>query len=315
MSKSPSMKLVVVILVFLGVGLFLRAISKIGNDETVVSKNSIMKVDLEGVIFNGKKFLKTLKKYSDEKDIKAFVISINSPGGAVGPSQEIYQALNKIRTEFKKPVVCVSTNLIASGGYYSAMGCDKLVVAPGALVGSIGVIMEFINLEKLYDWAKVSRYTITSGKYKDSGAEYRAMRDDERELFQEMINDVYGQFRKTVQDSRKLDDKTMDAYADGRVFSGVKAVDLGFADQVGMIDDAVKLAAQMANLGDDYELFEPKKHRPHMLEMLMDNQDDEDSLNELSEKIKTDIVSKGLREVVRAQYLNQPFYLMPGYWQ
>jgi protease-4 len=197
----------------------------------VVRHQSILHMDLNGVIMNGKKFLKHLKDYKDEKHIKAILININSPGGAVGPSQEIFTELKRFRDEIKKPVVCVSTGVIASGAYYAAMACDKLVVAPGALLGSIGVIMEFANLEKLYEWGKVSRYSITSGKFKDSGAEYRAMRDDERALFQDMINEVYSQFKTAVVEGRRLKEELVSEYADGRVMTGAKAVKLGFADQ------------------------------------------------------------------------------------
>gem|GEM_PF-439447 len=255
-------RLIIVAVIFFVIGFLLKITGKyVGPDEEHrVAQNSILHINLEGIILNGKKFTKNLNKYKEEKDIKAIVVDINSPGGAVGPSQEIYSSILRIRKELKKPVVCVSSGLLASGAYYSAVACDKIVVAPGAMVGSIGVIMEFANLEKLYDWAKVSRYTITSGKYKDSGSEYRSMREDERRLFQDMINEVYGQFRSAVKEGRKLNDEVLDFYADGRVFTGEKAVALGFADKSGYLEDGFKLAADLAGLGTQYEIFKvPKK--------------------------------------------------------
>ena len=179
--KNPFVKLLVVLLVIVGVVSLIRmGFKDRGEKKMIISKNGILQLELEGVIMNGKKFLKNLKKYREDKNVKAILVVIDSPGGSVGPSQEIYTELLRTRTEFKLPVICVSNGLVASGAYYSAAACDKLVVAKGALVGSIGVIMSFANLEKLYDWAKVTRYSITSGKFKDSGAEYRAMRSDEK---------------------------------------------------------------------------------------------------------------------------------------
>lgn len=290
-------------------------------DKHSVSKNEILHLEIKGVIMNGKKFLDQLKKYKDDSTVKAIVIDINSPGGAVGPSQEIFREISRAKEETKKPVVCVSTGLIASGGYYSALACDKIVVAPGTMIGSIGVIMEFANLEKLYEWAKVSRFTIKSGKFKDSGAEYRAMRDDEKQLFQEMIDEVYAQFRDQVVTSRKLKLELVNEYADGRVMTGAKAVKLGFADAEGTFEDAVVLAAEMAKLGSDYKLFKPKKPKMDFFDLLS-MEEDEDELNSLAE-VKNLLGKKagamGLQELAQAflktKYLNQPLFLMPGYWE
>ena len=316
-------KLLIIFLVFVGIG----ALLKMGGDffgeseRKVTAKNTILHLDMNGVILNGKKFLKNLKKYRDNDRVKAIVINNNSPGGAVGPSQEIYHEIRKVRDELKKPVICVTTGVMASGAYYSAVACDKIVVAPGALVGSIGVIMEFANLEKLYDWAKVSRYSITSGKFKDSGAEYRGMRDDEKALFQSMINEVYGQFKSTVMKERKLKEEVMNEYADGRVFTGTSAVKLGFADQEGFFDDAVKLAADVAKLGNNYEVFEVPKKKMSILDFGdKESDDDINSLAEYADLLKGKATGAGMnmegamKYLLRAQYLNQPLYMMPGYW-
>lgn len=293
-------------------------------EERVVSKNEILHLELNGVILNGKKFLGQLKRYQKDKTIKAIVIDINSPGGAVGPSQEIYYEILRAKKETGKPVICVTTGLMASGGYYSALACDQIVVAPGALVGSIGVIMEFANLEKLYDWAKISRYTITSGKFKDSGSEYRPMREDERELFQTMINEVYDQFRTTVATARNLSIEEVTKYADGRVMTGATAVKLKFADVEGTFEDAVRLAARQAKLDEnDYRIFKPKKDRLGLLDLIsLAGEDDEDDMNSVDEITKTvAAMSKKasaaeiVKSVLHTQYLNQPLYLMPGYWE
>lgn len=323
--KNPFVRFIVVILVIVGLVSTVKWISNMVGDKveesaTFVSKNSILQLDLEGVIMNGKKFLKKLKKYKDEDKIKAIVININSPGGAVGPSQEIYAAIKALKEQTKKPIICNSSGLLASGAYYSAVACDKIVVAPGALVGSIGVIMEFANLEKLYDWAKVSRYSINSGKFKDSGAEYRAMRPDEKALFQDLINDVYGQFKQAVIDGRKMKEDVVTQYADGRVMTGKQAVALGFADQLGTLDDAIKLAADTAGVGNDYKLFEAPKKKPSFWDLL--EQQDEDDLNSVDEAARffskytgDKAMEASVRKVLRVQGLNQPMLIMPGFWE
>ncbi len=271
-------------------------------------------------------FLNNLKKYADRDSVKAILIEINSPGGAVGPSQELYYEILRVKKETKKPVICVSTSLIASGGYYAAMACDKLIVTPGAMVGSIGVIMEFANLEDLYGWAKIKRYSIKSGKFKDSGAEYRAMRDDEKELFQDMIDEVYMQFKATVVEGRQLSDAVVSKYADGRVMTGAKAVELKFADQLGTFNDAVELAANVAKLGDkdDYDLFKPHREQGHWFDYLLDQRDDEDDLNSqvnsmFAANAPESVFEKGIdaamKKFLQTNLLNRPLYLMPGYWQ
>lgn len=321
MRGSPIKKFIVIILVFIGLGALVRmATSWTSSAETAVTaKNTILHLEMDGVILNGKKFLKNLKKYKDNDKVKAILVEINSPGGSVGPSQEIYTELKRVRDELKKPVICVSTGILASGAYYSAAACDKIVVAPGALVGSIGVIMEFANLQKLYDWAKVSRYSITSGRFKDSGAEYRDMRDDEKALFQDMINEVYGQFKQTVMDARGIKADVMDKYADGRVFTGAQAVKLGFADELGTYEDAVRLTAEIAKLGSNYEIFEIPKHKMSIFDF--GEADREDTLNGLAEyadmikSVKSDPLEVITKKILKTQYLNQPMLLMPGYWE
>lgn len=297
----------VLLFVFVSLFVFLVGSSTIslfgGNNRMkILRQNSILHMELDGVIVDGEKFLKALKKYREKNDIKAIVVEIDSPGGVVGPSQEIFAELKKTREEYKKPVVAVSPGLMASGAYYSAVAADKIIVAPGALVGSIGVIMEFANLERLYDWAKISRYTITTGKYKDSGAEYRSMREDERKLFQDMIDEVWLQFKEAVAQGRNMKLEEVEPYADGRVFTGATAVKLGFADEVGTVDRAFDLAAELAKI-DDYDIYEVPKGRPDFLELL------------LTEEPESKITDQVMNKVFRANLINRPLLLMPGVWQ
>ncbi len=311
MKKNPWLMLFILLVAFGALGFFIvgsSAIALFGHRSSMkmVAHDSILQLKLDGVIIDGEKFLKALKKYREEKDIKAIVIEINSPGGVVGPSQEINAEIKKTREEFKKPVVAVSAGLMASGAYYSAVAADKIVVAPGAMVGSIGVIMEFANLEKLYEWAKISRFTINTGKYKDSGSEYRAMRDDEKELFQNMINEVWVQFKTAVSEGRKLKMEEVEPYADGRVFTGSFAVEKGFADQEGTIESAYELAAQMAGI-EDYDIFEVPREKPSIFEFLTAQEDESSS--------SAKIMNLFLNKTINANLLNRPLMLMPGHWQ
>ena len=310
MKKNPWVMLGVLLFVFMSLFAFLvgsSAISLFGGEQKLrlISKNSILQLKRVGVFMDGERCLQALKNSREEKDIKAIVIEINSPGGVVGPSQEIYEEIKRTRTEFKKPVVAATSGMMASGAYYSAVAADKIIVAPGALVGSIGVIMEFANLEKLYDWAKISRYTITTGKYKDSGAEYRSMRDDERQLFQDMINEVWDQFKEAVATGRNMKKEQIEPYADGRVMTGAAAVKLGLADEVGTIDHAFDVAAEIADM-DDFEIFEVPKHRPGILDILNGNEDEASSEAKIAEQM--------MNKVFKANLLNRPLFLMPGYW-
>jgi len=308
------MRLCLIVLALIGLSAIIKSgVEKYSGKKSGVvnlNTNSILHLDLVGVILNGKQFLENLKEYREDKGIKAIIINVNSPGGAVGPSQEIYSELIKTRNQFSKPVVCYTSGLMASGGYYVALGCDKIIVAPGALLGSIGVIMSFANLEKLYDWAKISRYSITSGKFKDSGAEYRSMRDDEKKLFQEMIDEVYSQFKSTVKEARKeITPENLQTYTDGRVFTGQKAVDLKYADAVGTYDEAVDAAAAMADLKkDQYEIFSIPKKKKSIFDF--GEEETDDTINGVVKKV----IQNGVQNLLGLQLMNQPTYLMPGVW-
>lgn len=308
MKKNPWMMFFLLCFIFGTLFLFMMGssmISLFGRTETKVSsKNSILHIELQGIILDGRKFIKQLVKYRKNDHIKAIVIEVNSPGGVVGPSQEIYQEIKRTREVYKKPVVVVSTSLNASGALYASVAADKIMVAPGTLIGSIGVIMEFTNLEKLYEWAKVSRFSISTGKFKDSGAEYRPMRDDEKEYFQGLVNDVLVQFKSAVAEGRGLKPEVVDEIADGRVMNGSQAIKLGLADQEGTLEDGFRLAADMAKLGENFDIFEPPKTRPGLLDII--NGDEED---DAYSKIKPE---KLISQVLRLELANKPLFLMPG---
>jgi protease-4 len=278
--------------------------SGISINELKVNKSYVLVHEFKGVITDSKKWIEKVDKFAKKSSIKAVVIIINSPGGVVGPSQELYHFLKKIRTEYNKPVVVYSSTVLASGAYYMALGADEIITSPGAMVGSIGVIMEFLNLEGVYEWAKIKRFSVTSGKFKDSGAEYRAMRDDEKALFQTLINDVYDQFVTTIKDELKLDSKVMEAYADGRVMTGRQAKEAGLIHSIGYLDDAIAASARIAQIKDPEPFYIPKED-PGLLERLIKGEE--------SEEASLKLVKLGM-VILRAELAGLPLYLMPDYW-
>jgi protease-4 len=250
-----------------------------------VLKNSVMIMDLKGVIFDSKKFLRDLKDYREDDSVKAIVIRVNSPGGVVGPSQEINAEIRRTREEFKKPVVVYSESLDASGAYYASVAADKIVVSPGVLIGSIGVIMEFANLHDLYKWAKIDRYVVKSGEFKDIGSEYRPMTVRERAYLQNLINQVLAQFKGAIMDGRHIAKEKLDAIADGRIFTGTQAKALNLVDAVGSLQTAINMAGELAHLGKNPETFEIPKERPNLWDFLMDLKgggEDDDSITRLA---------------------------------
>ncbi len=245
--------------------------------ESSIGKDAVMMLDLKGVIFDSKKFVKQIKKYREDDSVKGFVVRVNSPGGVVGPSQELNAEIKRTREEFKKPVVIYSESLNASGAYYASVAADKIVVSPGVLLGSIGVIMEFANLKDLYQWAKIQRYSIKTGEFKDIGSDHRAMTDRERAYLQELINQVLTQFKGAILAGRKIDKNKLDEIADGRIFTGEQAKKLNLVDEVGSLQTAVDIAGELTGLGKNPETFEAPKDRPGVMEFLsgLDEEEEE----------------------------------------
>ena len=245
-------------------------------------------IELKGVIMDSKKILKQLKEASEDDDIKAAVLRIDSPGGAVAPSQEIYEAVKK----FPKPMVGSMGSVAASGGYYVASGLKKVYANPGTLTGSIGVIMEFLNLRKLYDWAKVDRYSVKTGKFKDSGAEYRELTPEEKDYFQTLVMDTLEQFKTAVSQGRHMTMEEVTSIADGRVFTGVQAKKLKLVDELGTLDDAIAEVAKEAKIKGKPRIAYPAKKSRGLQEMLMGGGRDEDDGFEEEHSFVDKIVSR-----------------------
>jgi protease-4 len=213
------------------------------------------------------KIVKLLKKYEKDDDIKAIVLRVDSPGGAVAPSQEIHDAVKRVRA--KKKVVVSMGNLAASGGYYISAPADKIYAEPGTLTGSIGVIFMHFNVRGLLDWAKVEETTLKTGKYKDTLSPFRPIQETDREEIQAISDDVYGQFVKAVAEGRGIPEAKVREIAEGRIYTGKRAKELKLVDELGGVDDAIAAAWQLAGQsGEPRVQYPPKEHELSLRDLM-----------------------------------------------
>lgn len=203
-------------------------------------------VQIEGTIGDSRETIQSLKQFGEAKGIKAVVLRIDSPGGSVGPTQEIYEEVGKLRK--KKPVIASLGSVAASGGYYIASACEQVVSNPGTLTGSIGVIMELGNVEELMKKIGVQGYSIKSGANKDIGSPLKPLSPEGKAILQGLVNNVHGQFIGAVAAGRKMSEEKVRELADGRVYSGEQAKGLGLVDVLGNMEDAIDLAAKRVGI-------------------------------------------------------------------
>ncbi|NVM20981.1 MAG: signal peptide peptidase SppA [Desulfobacterales bacterium] len=221
-------------------------------------------IEINGIIADPKTVLTHFKELRLDRDVKAIVLRIDSPGGGVGPSQEIYREVKKTR-RLKKVVASLGA-IAASGGYYVAAAADHVMANPGTITGSIGVIMEFANLEELFKKVGVSAFVLKSGRYKDVGSPLRQMRPEEKRLLQGFIDNVHEQFVTAVAEGRKISVEEVRAVADGRVLSGEQARKLGLLDSLGNLEDAIAMAAKLGGIKGEPAVFYAKKKKFSLLE-------------------------------------------------
>jgi protease-4 len=222
--------------------------------------NQIALLRIEGVILNADEPVDQLRKFSENDAIRAILIRIDSPGGAVVPSQEIYDEVRKIRAEGRQKIVVSMGSVAASGGYYIASASDRIIANPGTLTGSIGVILEMPNFEGLMKKIGVETTVIKSGAHKDLISPFRKLGEDERAILQRVMDDVHEQFIQAVADGRGLEKDTVAAIADGQVFTGRQAKDQGLIDEIGTFEDAIKITGELAGIVGRPIVVEPKKH-------------------------------------------------------
>lgn len=214
-------------------------------------------VRVEGVILDSQDIIDELKNYSKNSSIKAVVLRINSPGGAVAPAQEIYKEIIKLKT--KKKVVVSMGSVAASGGYYIASAADRIIANAGTLTGSIGVIMEIPNFKGLMEKIGVETQIIKSGKHKDIASVFKSMTDEERKILQSVLDDVHDQFITAVSEGRDISYEEIKKLADGRIFTGKMAKELGLVDALGNLEDAIKLAGSLSGIKGEPQIITKKE--------------------------------------------------------
>jgi protease-4 len=230
--------------------------------------NKIGVIPINGVIKDADSITEQLIAFRNDRQIKAIILRINSPGGGVGPSQEIYSETR--RTTPKKKVIASLGSLSASGAYYIASAADKIVANPGTLTGSIGVLMEFVRIEELLNKIGVEMRVIKSGEFKDIGSPNRKMTDREKKMLMDLLEDIRNQFVTAVSKGRNMPKEKVLEIADGRIFSGSQAKKFGLVDRLGNFHDAVNLAKKMANIKGDIKLVYPEqKKRSFLWDLLL----------------------------------------------
>jgi len=236
-------------------------------EESLWGDEKVAIIEIRGVILDSQPVLEKLAKFRKSEKVKAIVLRIDSPGGGVGPAQEIYAEVKKIQRE-KKVLVSIGS-VAASGGYYIACAADKIVANPGSITGSIGVIVESLNVEELLRKIGLQSMVIKSGKHKDIGSPLRKMTGEEKRLLQGVIDSVHEQFIRAVAEGRKLPLEKVRGLADGRIFSGDQARSLGLIDDLGNLEDAIAMAAKMAGIKGTPEVIYPEKKKFSILDFLL----------------------------------------------
>lgn len=258
---------------------FYRAGTDTGKVSTFSSGNRIGVVSISGPIYDSLKIAEQLDEFGRDSSIVAVILRVDSPGGGVAASQEIYDAVLELKK--KKKVVASLGSIAASGGLLVACAADEIVANPGTITGSISAIMQFANFEELFKKIGLKSSVVKSGKYKDIGSPLREMTPEERKIIQELVDDIYNQFVDVIVKERKLPRAKVRAIADGRVFSGRKAKELGLVDHLGDMGYAAKLATELAGKTGKYDLIYPRKKRASIFDYLL-----ESAANQLGDSLK-----------------------------
>src|ERR1041384_1353739 len=242
----------------IGIGL-LFMINLFFPDLDISVEDRIGLIRIEGVILDAQSTIGELKRFGENPSIKAIGLRIDSPGGGVVPSQEIHDAVRRVRDKNNKAVIASMGSVAASGGYYIAVATDRIMANSGTLTGSIGVIMEMANVEGLLKKVGVEGIVIKSGRFKDVGSPLRKMSDEEHELLQFVMDDVHKQFIEAVAAGRGLDVAVVQALADGRIFTGRQAKDSKLVDELGDLEAAIQLAADVSGIEGIPKVIEPRR--------------------------------------------------------
>jgi len=239
-----------------------------GRDNSLAFGDKIGVIDLEGVILDSSVIVPQIKKFGDDDSIKAIILRVNSPGGGVAASEEIYRAVKRIRDDKKKRIVAAISTVGASGAYYVSSATNKIYADNGSVVGSIGVIAEWVNYGDLMRWAKLKPEVLKVGALKDTGDPSREMTPEERAYMQSLIDNMYGQFVQAVADGRHAKTDDIKKIADGRVWTGQEALSIHLIDQIGDFQNAVDDTAKSVGIKGEPVLVRPDKDRKTLADLL-----------------------------------------------
>lgn len=264
--RKPFLRGCLTVLLVLGAFFVLLVVISRMDDIPLARGEKVAVVPVTGLISDPEPTIEQLKKFGKDDSVKAIVLRIDSPGGGVGPSQEIHEEVKKVRA--KKPVVASLGALAASGGYYVACAAQRVFANPGTMTGSIGVIMPFMNVKDLVEKIGVKGMTVKSGVFKDIGSPLRDMTPQERELLQGVVDNVHLQFVNAVAAGRNLNRENVLRIADGRIFTGEQAKALGLVDVLGNLEDAVADAGRLGKISGEPKVVTPPKKKISILELL-----------------------------------------------
>jgi protease-4 len=275
-AKKKRMIRRILIPTFAAVGLFFvvvlflsLVISHFRGGDGALFADKVGVVDIRGIITESREINRQINEYAERDDVKAIILRIDSPGGGVGPSQEIYREVMKVRD--KKKIVASMGSIAASGGYYIASATHKIIANPGTITGSIGVIIEFANVEELLSKVGLKGFVVKSGQFKDIGSPLREMSGEERRLVQGVVDDLHQQFVGAVAEGRGMESAVVSEIADGRFFSGSRSVELGLVDEIGNFSDAVDLAASLAGMDEKPHVIYPVKRGSSFWDIILEN--------------------------------------------
>jgi protease-4 len=266
-----------VVLFFLGLSGVVLAL--LGKGSLFGPRERVGVVEIKGLITDSRVVIKQLDRYQDDASIKAIVLRINSPGGAVGPAQEILREVEKVRA--KKKIVASLGTVAASGGYYIASGANLIMANRGTATGSIGVIMQFTNVEGLTKKLGLDFFNLKAGRYKDVGSPFRPMTPEDKAYLQGLIDNIYQQFINDVAHNRKIPAAKLKSLAEGRIYSGEEAKQVGLVDEFGNLPDAIEKAGRLGGIKGKVEAVYPKKEGLSLLSLLL-GQDTEEALSALA---------------------------------
>jgi protease-4 len=264
-----------------GIGVF-AMMSRADEGQFSLSGSKVAIVPIEGEILDARETVEALHRYADNSSVRAIVVRINSPGGAIAPSQEIYEAIRAVRRK-GKPVVASLDSVAASGGFYIASACDRIISNAGSITGSIGVILQWMEIKDLVAWAKMQPQTVMAGSMKDIGSPYRDMTAGERAYLQSIVAQLHSQFIRAVAAGRKgkMTEADVTRIADGRIFTGEQALALKLVDGIGTLDDAVAAAGKLGGVRGKPATIYPRRRKATLFDLLSDRNESRSAIEHI----------------------------------